>query len=446
MNIGAYWATFAHVDGNSNNSSKVDVWYTNLNNTASNANWNNDAALFLSIMEQKQNARYDPNPLVKLNSKQATVSSGQYVKAVERIRQKMKSYKNLWDKFISDENIDLAIKNASRGKKDRKSVKKRIENPKFKEQIKRYAELFKNKKHTPKEIYDGIQRKKRSIIVPTFDEQVIHHMVVNILQPIFMRGMYEHSYGSIPKRGAHKGKKAIIKWIKHDGKNCKYVLKMDIRKYFDSIPHDIYLRKLREIIKDRRFMAVLEEITEVIPQGLPLGFYTSQWTANWYLQDLDHYIKEELHATHYIRYMDDMVIFGANKKELHKMRVKVGEYLETELGLTLKNNWQVYRFEYNGRYRFLDFMGFRFYRNRVTLRRSILLKALRKARRIFNAEKVTIHAARQMLSYLGWLSHTSTYGIYEREIKPLVNYQSLKRRLSKYDRRQNGGLIAYGVV
>ena len=93
----------------------------------------------------------------------------------------MKSYKNLWDKFISDENIELAIKNASRGKKDRQTVKRRLENPKFKEQIKKYAENFKNKKHTPKEIYDGIQRKKRSIIVPTFDEQVIHHMVVNIL-------------------------------------------------------------------------------------------------------------------------------------------------------------------------------------------------------------------------------------------------------------------------
>lgn len=349
----------------------------------------------------------------------------------------MKSYKNLWDKFISDENIELAIKSASIGKRERLSVKRRLDNPKLKEQIKAYAENFKNRPHVPKEIYDGIQRKKRFIIVPSFDEQVIHHMVVNILKPIFMRGMYEHSYGSIPKRGAHKGKNAIAKWIKHDGKNCKYVLKMDIRKYFDSIPHDIYLSKLYRIIKDARFMGILEEITSVIPRGLPLGFYTSQWTANWYLQELDHYIKEDLKAKHYMRYMDDMIIFGSNKRELHKIRIEIEQYLNINLGLQMKDNWQVFRFDYKNKYRFLDYMGFRFYRTRITLRRTILLKATRKARRIHRADKVTIYAARQMLSYLGWFKHTDTYGYYLREIKPFVNYQQLKRRLSNFDKRQN---------
>lgn len=349
----------------------------------------------------------------------------------------MKTYKNLWDKFISDENIELAIKNASRGKRERLSVKKRLDNPKLKEQIKTYAENFKNRPHAPKEIYDGIQRKKRFIIVPSFDEQVIHHMVVNILKPIFLCGMYEHSYGSIPKRGAHKGKNVIIKWIKHDGKNCKYVLKMDIRKYFDSIPHDIYLSKLCRIIKDARFMGILEEITGVIPRGLPLGFYTSQWTANWYLQELDHYIKEDLRAKHYMRYMDDMIIFGSNKRELHKIRIEIEQYLNINLGLQMKDNWQVFRFDYKNKYRFLDYMGFRFYRTRTTLRRTILLKATRKARRIHRADKVTIYAARQILSYLGWFKHTDTYGYYLREIKPFVNYQQLKRRLSNFDKRQN---------
>ena len=353
----------------------------------------------------------------------------------------MKSYNNLWDKFISDKNIELAIAQASKGKKERKSVKRRLENPQLKEQIRAYAMNYRNKRHKPKIIYDGIQRKQRSIIVPSFDEQVIHHMAVNVLKPIFMRGMYEHSYGSIPKRGAHKGKDAIKKWIRKDSRNCRYVLKMDIRKYFDSIPHDIYLRKLRRIIKDKRFMAVLEEITNVIPRGIPLGFYTSQWTANWYLQELDHYIKNELMAPHYIRYMDDMVIFGPNKRKLHKMRIEIGIYLHDRLGLELKNNWQVYRFEYDGKYRFLDFMGFRFYRNRTTLRRSIIKKAIRKARKCYRMEKIPIYEVRQMLSYLGWIKHTDTYGIYTREIKPLINFQALKRRLSRHDRR-----LAHGMV
>lgn len=351
----------------------------------------------------------------------------------------MKSYNHLWEYYLSDENIDLAIKNASLGKHDRKSVKRRLDDPNFKAEIKAYAAHFKNKRHKPKEIYDGIQRKKRTIIVPSFDEQVVHHMVVNVLKPIFYHGMYEHSYGSLPNRGSHKGKKTIEKWIRKGGKNCKYCLKMDIRKYFDSIPHDIYLAKLRKIIHDDKFMAVLEEITAATPKGIPLGFYTSQWTANWYLQGLDHFIKEDLQAVYYIRYMDDMVIFGPNKKALHRMRVRIEEYLNNELGLELKQNWQVFRFEYNGRFRFLDFMGFRFYRNRTTLRRNIMHKATRKAKRIYKADKITVYAARQMLSYLGWIKHTATYGMYLEWVKPYVSFQQLKRKVARYDNNKNRG-------
>ena len=348
----------------------------------------------------------------------------------------MKSYNHLWEKFISDDNIELAIRNASKGKRNRASVKRRLDNPNFKKEILYYANHFKNRKHKPKEIYDGIQRKKRTIIVPSFDEQVIHHMAVNVLKPIFMHGMYIHSYGSIPKRGGLKGKKAIEKYIRKHPKDCKYILKMDIRKYFESIPHDIFLDGLRKIIHDDRFMAVLEEITEVIPQGLPLGFYTSQWTANWYLQGLDHYIKEELHASFYIRYMDDMVIFGSNKRTLHRMKDSIEVYLHG-LGLELKDNWQVYKFDYKDKYRFLDFMGFRFYRNRTTLRRSIMLKATRKARRLWRKDKTTVYDARQMLSYLGWIKHTDTYGMYAEWIKPIISFQNFKRKLSRHDRNEN---------
>lgn len=76
----------------------------------------------------------------------------------------MKSYNHLWEQFISDENIELTIRNASRGKRDRKSVKRRLERPHFKDEMKAYALNFKNKPHKPKEIYDGIQRKKRTML------------------------------------------------------------------------------------------------------------------------------------------------------------------------------------------------------------------------------------------------------------------------------------------
>lgn len=265
-------------------------------------------------------------------------------------------------------------------------------------------------------------------------------MAVNTLKPIFMHGMYEHSYGSIPKRGVHKGKKTIEKWIRNDRKNVKYCLKMDIQKYFESIPHDILIEKFSKLIHDKKFLDFIYKLIGVSEKGIPIGFYTSQWIANWYLQDLDHYIKEVLHAKYYIRYMDDMVIFSSNKKSLHKMKKEIEAYLSDNLHLKLKSNWQVFRFIYpckgKERGRFLDFMGFRFYRKRTTLRRNIMLKATRKARMISKKQKPTIYDIRQMLSYVGYIDCTNTYGMYEKRIKPYVSIQDCKRRISRYDKKR----------
>ena len=137
--------------------------------------------------------------------------------------------------------------------------------------------------------------------------------------------------------------------------------------------------------------------------------------------------------------MDDMVIFGPNKRQLHDVQLKIEAYLNNFLGLNMKENWQVVRFDNgNCKGRDLDFMGFRFYRNKTTLRKGILLKATRKARRI-KKNGVTVHSCRQMLSYIGWLSCTDTYSYYLKYIKPCVDFGRLKQYCSKYDKRQKRG-------
>lgn len=293
---------------------------------------------------------------------------------------------------------------------------------------------YQNAEHVPVYIYDGITRKERTIIVPTMEELLVQHCIVNAMKPMFCKGMYEHSYASLPGRGAHKGKKVIEKWIRTDPKNCKYVLKMDIRHFFDSIPHDRLKAKLRKTIHDEKMLNLLFRIIDITDVGIPLGFYTSQWLSNWYLQGLDHYIKEQLRAVYYMRYMDDMVIFGCNKRVLHRIRQAISDYLETELGLELKANWQIFRFSHgNDLGRDLDFMGFRFFRKRTILRKTIMHKAARKANKLSKKEKLTILDARQMLSYLGWIDCTDTYGMYQKWIKPKVDFRQLRRKVSKYD-------------
>lgn len=351
----------------------------------------------------------------------------------------MKSYNHLYDVCISESNRKEALKFAKHSKRIRKIMKHRhMSDEAAIEQSYDWIVQYENAEHTPVYIYDGISRKERVIIVPTMEELIVQHNVVNALKPMFCRGMYEHTYASLPGRGAHKGKQVIEKWIRTDSKNCKYVLKMDIRHFFDSVPHDILKAKLRKTIHDEKMLDLLFRIIDVTEVGIPLGFYTSQWLSNWYLQGLDHYIKEKLAAAHYMRYMDDMVVFGSNKKVLHRMRQAIADYLIDELGLELKDNWQVFRFSYidadgEERGRDLDFMGFRFFRNRTILRKSIMYKATRKARKISKKEKPTIYDARQMLSYLGWIDCTDTYRMYHKWIKPYISFQRLKRKVSQYD-------------
>lgn len=377
--------------------------------------------------------------MVKINSMQARVSSAS--KARERIRD-MKSYSHLYERVISKENRLEAVRLSKHSPRIRKMIK---EPGKTDEEIAEEAlgwiENFRNDHHKPIRIKDGMSHKERTIIVPTMEELIVQHALINVLKPVFERGMYEHSYASLPKRGAHAGKKVIEKWIANDGKNCKYCLKMDIRHFFDSVPHEILKAKIIKTIHDERVLKIMLELVDVTETGLPLGFYTSQWFSNWYLTPLDHYIKQVLKAEHYMRYMDDMVVFGPNKRKLHKIRQGISDYLEKYLGLTLKDNWQVFRFSYmKGGVEYgrdLDYMGFRFHRNRTTLRRSIMLKASRKAKRVSKKQKPSIYEIRQMLSYLGWIDATDTYGFYEAYIKPYVNFQKYKRRLSIAARREN---------
>lgn len=358
----------------------------------------------------------------------------------------MKSYSHLMEVYLSDENYYAAIKTATRKKKgktrNRIAKQYREHAEEYKPALLEYAAHFKNRAHVPKYINDGIRQKRRAIIVPYIDETIIHHMIVNVIKPIWMSSFYEHSYGSIPGRGPHIAKKRLEKWIRNGGRSVKYCLKMDVRQFFPSIPHDRLIAMLAKQIRDERFLEILVEIVNATETGIPLGFYTSQWIANWYLTPLDRYIKETLGARYYMRYMDDLVVFGPNKRRLHEMRKQIDAFLHEELGLALKDDWQVFLFDYvakdgTHRGRFLDYMGFRFYRDRTTLRRSILLRATRKARRIRKKIRPTVYDCRQMLSYLGYIDCTDTYNVYRKRIKPHVSFRKLRKQIGRYERSKN---------
>lgn len=371
-----------------------------------------------------------------------------------------KSVNDLYEPMLEHSNVEDKFHKAAKGKTERPDVAA-ILNPKnIQQHVEKVIEQLSNtapewydvpnpekawkpNRHGKVKINEGTGRKERSIEKPRYNyEQVVHHIVVSACYDIFMQGMYEFSCGSVPERGAHYGKKYIERWIRTDTKNCKYVLKMDIRHFFESVDHDVLKAWLEKKIRDKRMLHILNLIIDGSEQGLPLGFYTSQWLSNFMLQPLDHYIKEELHAVHYIRYMDDMVVFGRNKKELHRMRIAIDEFLGRELNLQMKGNWQVFRFDYIERKtgkrkgRPLDFMGFQFYHDKTILRESIMLRCTRKVNRVSKKNRITWYDATAILSYMGYLDHTDTYDMYLKRVKPHANVKKLKRIVSKHSKRK----------
>lgn len=355
----------------------------------------------------------------------------------------MKSYKHLFEIATSDEIIFSSLMDASKRKKDRPNVQKVLANQE--KYIKKFREWllsgnYEPIRHVATVINDGFLLKKRVVIQPYFyPEQWAQHIVVKTLQLMFMHGMYEFSCGSIPNRGIHHGKKHLEKFIKNNKAEIKYVLKLDIKHFYESVNIDLLKARFKESIHDEKMLKLIFFVLdsnlavldgEEFGKGLPIGFYTSQWFANWFLQPFDHYIKEQLKVKCYVRYMDDIVIFGRNKKELHLKLLQIQQYL-AKMDLTVKENWQIFRFDYidkqgNRRGRFIDFMGFKFYRDKTTIRGKIFIRAVRKARRIKAKANPTWYDASQILSYTGWFKHTDTYNAFQKYIVENVNLEVCK--------------------
>lgn len=406
----------------------------------------------------------------------------------------MKTYKHLFGDMVEEENIRERFLSAAKKKTTRPEVAQVIraerepgddrpgpgcldEHVKVLQKI-LIEETYEPPNHRKIKINEYNCGKERDIIQPRFEyEQVVHHCIIHQLQPIIMHGLYEHALGSIPGRGAHSAAKTMRKWIDRENGKKFYILKADVRHCFETVDIKGIEAELARIIKDEKFLRLcykileseahtravedfMQELAEEVGEenaynaamtmmededlicGLPLGFVTSQWFMHLNYKRFDHKMKEEWGAEQYMRYADDIVVKGRNKKKLHEIRRVSEAYLENEMHQHLKRNWQVFRFEYKDkrtgkvRGRALDFMGFVFHYNRTTLRKTILNRSTRKARKIGKKDRVTWYDAAQMLSYMGHYKYTDTYGYYTEHIKPLVNIRALKKIASRHSRKE----------
>jgi hypothetical protein len=213
---------------------------------------------------------------------------------------------------------------------------------------------------------------------------------------------------------------------------------------------------LEKEIDDEWFIYLIRVIFQHFEKGLPLGYYPSQWIANYILCELDEAILRE-DPDGFIRYMDDIVVADDNKKKLRRIL----QIIKIELGklrLRLKRNYQICKFLFvkkTGKVigRCIDFMGFVFKPTATVLRKKIMVRACRCAVRISKAAKISGRQAQSMLSRCGYFKHTDTYNTWLERIKPNINVKQLKkvvswnmkRRQKKYERRMAKRKMQYAA-
>lgn len=307
----------------------------------------------------------------------------------------MKRINGLYDKICSIENLHLADEIARKGKSIQYGVK--IHDQNRGANISSLHEMLRDKRYRTSAytMFKVYEPKEREIFrLPYYPDRITHHAVMNILEPIFVAAFTADTYSCIKGKGIHAAansvKKALI-----DVHGTQYCLKLDIKKFYPNIDHDVLKNLLRRKFKDEDLLWLLDEIIDSA-NGVPIGNYLSQYFANFYLTYFDHWIKEIKSVKYYFRYADDLVILSNSKSYLHKLFVEIKRYLQENLKLTVKQNYQVFPVEA----RSIDFVGYRFYHTHTLLRKSIKKNFARMIAKRNNPASVA--------SYKGWAKYCNS--------------------------------------
>ncbi|MEK6947299.1 MAG: reverse transcriptase/maturase family protein [Nanoarchaeota archaeon] len=249
---------------------------------------------------------------------------------------------DLFNKLCSYENLELAFRKARK----RKTLKHYV--IEFERSLKQNILDLRNElifhAYKPRLLKTFIVRdpKTRKISKSHFRDRVIHHALCNIIEPIFEKSFIHDSYANRINKGSLKAIERFDyfkrKVSKNNSRVC-YVLKADIKSYFERVNHEILLNTIRKKIKDERIIWLITIIlqnhrTSPIGGGrngigMPLGNLTSQFFANIYLDELDQFVKHELKSKYYIRYVDDFIILHHSKNVLAEYKTKINEFLKT---------------------------------------------------------------------------------------------------------------------
>ncbi len=351
----------------------------------------------------------------------------------------MKKYKNLYKKLYTKENLISAYKKARKGKRSKNYVINFESN--LNKNLRILQEQLKNKTYFPTKLRKFIVRdpKTRTIHSSIFRDRIVHHAIINIIQPIYEKIFIHDSFASRKNKGTHiaiERFEYFVNKISSNGMKIKnphtnnsikgYVLKADVKHYFNTIDHDVLINILRKKIRDEDLIELIRIILHNFQdkqkgKGLPLGNYTSQFLANVYLNNLDYFVKNRLKAKYYIRYVDDFVILDKDKKVLKEYSDKIEKYL-----LFLKLKLHPEKSEIHALRNGITFLGYRiFYHHKLLRKRNIryFKNRLRNKLELYSRGEIDKEHLENFLN--GWKGYSNFANTYNFN-KKLIDTKLLK--------------------
>lgn len=245
----------------------------------------------------------------------------------------MKRKNDLYKDLCNMKNIIMAYNEVCTNTKNKRKVRN------YKEYkciyISRIYQILINHQYEvgPYNIFTIYEPKERRIVSQNLQDKVINHLVSRcILYPAILPCLINENVASIEGKGTKYGLELTTKFHRE----CKrkygvyYILKCDISKFFASINQHRLKEKLKRRIKEKDALDIIFKIIDSEEEGLGIGNMTSQILAVFYLNDLDHYIKEKLKIKYYVRYQDDFLVFHESKEYLKECFDKIKEFLKEE--------------------------------------------------------------------------------------------------------------------
>ena len=323
-----------------------------------------------------------------------------------------KTIRNEFDKKLTYENLMNAHSLSKRGKGFRKEII--LFNLKKEEYIMYLYEQLKqeNYKHGGYTEFYVTQPKLRRIEKSKYIDRIVYRWIVdNFLDEYFVKTFINTTYACIKNRGMHKACLDLQKAMKHCKRiwNNYYIIKMDLRKYFDSIDKNILYKIISKKIQDEKLLKVIKQIiysTEGA-KGQPIGNYTSQTFANIYLNEIDQYAKHILELKYWYRYMDDMIAIVRTKQEAIDKLTKIRKFLKEKLDLELNSKTQIFKSKQG-----VNFCGYKINEYRMKIRDKGKKKLKNKVKILTKKIKqgtITSQEAKMYLcGHLGYIKYANT--------------------------------------